>query len=459
MLRSILASLAVLMLVGSADGAAQRPNIVLFLSDDHSFLDSSIAGAKDLRTPNLDRIAREGMTLTNAFAASPACAPSRAAILTGLMPNRNGSMFNHQPPRKDVKKWPAYFQELGYEVVAIGKVAHYVQVRDYGFDYTAHDTYHDDACIDAAVEYLKKRDDPRPLCFCVGTNWPHVPWPQNAEGFDPAALSVPPNHVDTPETREWRARYYAAVERFDADMGKVYDAAYEKLGNETLFIHASDHGAQWPFGKWNLYDDGTHVACVAVFPGVIQPGTRSDALLSLVDLLPTTLDLVGGEVPEGLDGRTFADVLRGKRDGHRDLIFTTHSSDGRMNRYPIRAVRTERWKYLRNLDPTAEHTTHIDKGKAVDGNGYWPSWERAAKKDAHAAAVVERYHHRPTEEFYDVSADPYEQTNSIDDPQHAAEIARMRKALDDWMEEQGDRGIATERELAAEFFKKKPGQK
>lgn len=446
------------MLAGSAD-AAERPHIVLFLSDDHSYLDTTIAGARDLRTPNLERIAKDGMTLTRAFVASPACAPSRAALLTGLMPNRNGSMFNHQPPRKDVKKWPAYFQELGYEVVAFGKVAHYTQVRDYGFNLTANDTYHDDTCVDAALEYLKQRDDPRPLCFCVGTNWPHVPWPQNAEGFDSATLHVPPNHVDTPETREWRARYYAAVERYDADMGKVYDAAYAKLGQETLFLHASDHGAQWPFGKWNLYDDGSHVACVATFPGVIAPGSRSNALVSLVDLLPTALELAGGDAPQGIDGRSFADVLCGKSDQHRDLLFTTHSSDGRMNKYPIRAVRSSRWKYIRNLDPNAEHSTHIDKGKAVDGNGYWPSWERAAKDVPHAARVVERYRHRPAEEFYDVDADPHEQANLIEEPQHAAEIARLRTALDGWMKAQGDRGLATERDLAAEFFKKKPGEK
>ncbi len=459
MTRLICALFALTVFVGSADAAPERPNVVLFLSDDHSFLDTGIAGADDLRTPNLDRIARDGMTLTHAFAASPACAPSRAAILTGLMPMRNGAMLNHQPPRMDVKKWPAYFHDLGYEVVAFGKVAHYNQAKDYGFDLVAHDTFHDDKCIDAALDYLKDRDDPRPLCFCVGTNWPHVPWPQKVENFDPASLNVPPTHIDTTETRQWRARYYAAVERFDRDMGKVYDAAYAKLGEKTLFLHASDHGSQWPFGKWNLYDDGSRVPCVCVFPGVIEAGSRSDALVSLVDLLPTALDLVGGEVPTNIDGRSFADVLRGKSTTHRDMVFTTHSRDGQMNIYPIRAVRTPRWKYIRNLDPTAEYTTHIDKGKSADGSGYWASWEREAKSNPKAAAVVDRYHHRPAEELYDLEADPYEQTNLIDQSQHAGEVARLRAALDEWMKVQGDRGMATEREVAAEFYEKRSGNK
>ncbi|HEX6987778.1 MAG TPA: sulfatase-like hydrolase/transferase, partial [Planctomycetaceae bacterium] len=302
--RCLAAGLCLAAFVGSAR-AEGPPHLVLFLSDDHGFLDSSVAGAADVRTPNLERLARDGMTFTHAFAASPSCAPSRAALLTGLMPNRSGAMLNHQPPRADVKKLAAYLHELGYEVVAFGKVAHYRQGKGHGYDFdlVAHDGFHDAECVPAALKYLESRDDPRPLCLCVGTNWPHVPWPEDAAGYDPAALAVPPAHVDTPETRAWRARYYAAVGRFDADLGKVYDAAYEKLGRDTLFLHFSDHGAQWPFGKWNLYDAGTRVPFVAVWPGVVEPGRRSDAMISLVDVLPTLIEAAGGTPPEGIDGR------------------------------------------------------------------------------------------------------------------------------------------------------------
>src|SRR5690349_13487597 len=122
------------------------PNIVVFIADDHGYLDSTMAGSHQFHTPALERLAHDGITLTHTFAASPSCAPSRAAFLTGLMPTRGGAMLNHQPPRPDVKKLPAYLHELGYEVVAIGKVAHYKQVRDYGFDFTSHDTFHDDKC-------------------------------------------------------------------------------------------------------------------------------------------------------------------------------------------------------------------------------------------------------------------------------------------------------------------------
>ena len=178
----------------------QRPNLVLFISDDLGYLDTSLAGSTTIRTPNLSRIAHDGMTFTHAFAASPSCAPSRAALLTGLMPNRNGAMLNHQPPREDVKKLPAYLKELGYEIVAFGKVAHYKQGQHYGFDLVSHDGFHEDECVVAAVDFLKQRDASAPLCLLVGTNWPHVPWPEAKAGVDLESFDPPPTHVDTTET-------------------------------------------------------------------------------------------------------------------------------------------------------------------------------------------------------------------------------------------------------------------
>ena len=447
----LLAYVAIGFVVTTAHGelnAAAKPNLVVFLSDDHGYLDSSVAGDARFRTPNMDRLAKQGMTFTQAFAASPSCAPSRAALLTGLMPARNGSMLNHQPPRPEVKKLPAYLHELGYEVVAFGKVAHYKQGKDYGFDLVEHDTFHDAECIPEALEYLRNWNGKKPLCLFVGTNWPHVPWPEVNESLEGP---LPPTHVDTPETRRWWARYAAAVERFDADLGKIYDAAYERLGPNTLFVNFSDHGAQWPFGKWNLYDAGTRVPFLAVWPNVIPPGSRSDAMVSLVDVLPTLVEVAGGTPPADIDGCSFRDVLIGDKTAHRESIFTTHSGDGRMNSYPMRSVRTPRWKYIRNLRPDAEHHTHIDLGKPVDGSNYWQSWVERAKTDPHSAAVVDRYHRRPAEELYDLESDPHEQTNLVVDASHAAVLAELRTSLDAWMREQGDEGIGTEQAATAAF--------
>src|SRR5206468_12278232 len=119
-----------------------------------------------------------------------------------------------------------------------------------------------------------------------------------------------------------------------------------------------------------------------------------------------------GATPQvAVSGRSFLPVLRGERTAHRDKVFATHSGDGDMNRYPIRAVRTRDWKYIRNLDPAAEHHTHVDKAAAGDGRDYFDSWVERAKTDPAAAAIVNCYHHRAAEELYDLQADPAEQHN------------------------------------------------
>jgi uncharacterized sulfatase len=367
---------------------------------------------------------------------------------------RNGAMLNHSRPRADVKTWPAHFQSLGYEVVAIGKVAHYAQVKDYGFDHASHFNYHQDDCVEAALKWVAGRKPGKPLCLLVGTNWPHVPWPKETK-LDPDKLTVPANLIDTKETRQARARYLAAVANADRDLGLVYNAAHKHLSRDALFLFTSDHGAQFPFGKWNAYDAGIHVPLVAVWPGKIRPGTTTGAMVSWTDLLPTCLDAAAGKVPDGLSGSSFLAVLEGKKDAHRDKVFVTHSGDGDMNRYPLRAVRTRDWKYVRNLDPTAEHHTHIDKAAAGDGRDYWDSWIAKAKSDPAAAAVVRRYHTRPAEELYDLAADPLELKNLAADPAHADRLKTLRADLDAWMKEQGDEGLKTERALADPRPKKK----
>ena len=424
---------------GGLESGKRQPDLVIFLTDDHGYLDSVPYGAADLRTPNLARLADSGMTFNRAFVSSPSCAPSRATLLTGLMPARNGAEANHTRPRPEIKKWPAYFKELGYETVAFGKVSHYKHTSDYGFDHFAHDTFHDHAAVPAAVEFLRKRKDAaRPLCLFVGSNWPHVPWPEDLKGYDPATIRLPAGSIDTPETRRWRARYAAAVTRADDELGMVMDAARETLGTQTLFLFSSDHGAQWPLGKWNLYDAGTRVPLIVSWPGVIQPDTRTEAMVSWADFLPTLLEAAGGKPPKSLDGRSFLEVLKGRKQVHRKEIFATHSGDGRWNVYPMRSVRTDRWKYILNLHPEFAFTTHIDLPGNLGQRAYWSTWEAAAKTNAHAADTIRRYHARPRAELYDLEADPNEQRNLATAPRQQRQLKKLRRQLEDWMQTQRD---------------------
>ncbi|RMF91023.1 MAG: heparan N-sulfatase, partial [Planctomycetota bacterium] len=397
--------------------------------------DSSLYGNPHIPTPNFEQLAADGMTFTMAFVASPSCAPSRAAMLTGLMPARNGARANHTEPSPNIESLIPRLQACGYEVAAFGKVAHSNAAR-FGFDVIGSRRPIAQLRVDVA-EFLRRRKSTKPLCLFVGTTNPHVPWaPQST--FDPAKIDIPPIHLDTPSTREHRAAYYQEIKELDTLLGELRRLADRHLGKNTLFIHTSDHGAQWPFGKWNLYDYGIRVPLIAAWPGVIPANTKSQAMVSWIDIVPTLIDIAGGAVPDGIDGRSFAAVLRGEKDEHRDVVYVTHTGDGRMNIYPIRAVRTREWKLIHNLHPEFAHTNHSDLLRKPLAGAYWNEWAEAAKHDSRAQAVLDRYYRREEFELYHVSEDRWEQHNLIDDPAQAERVRRMKQMLADWMAAQGD---------------------
>jgi len=428
----IAALIASLFTAVPSHAAKARPTIVVFLADDHGQLDSEPYGATDVRTPNMRRLAERGLLFTHAFVASPSCAPSRAALLTGLYPARNGAEANHSKPRPEIKKLPAYLKEAGYEVAGFGKVAHYNHDPEYGFDH-----YDKNHAPEIVTAYLSSRDASKPLCLFVGAHAPHVPWTTNAI-YDPASLKLPPTHIDTPNTREFRARYYTDVTRADSELGGIYDLARKRFGTNMVFGYTSDHGAQWPFGKWNLYDAGMRVPLIVEWPGVVKRGTKTDAMVSWIDLLPTLSEIAGRKVSEPIDGRSFLPVLRGTASKHREEIFATHSGDGRMNVYPMRALRTTDRKYILNLHPEFAYTTHIDLARDRDGLKYWNTWVNAAKSDEHSRRIVSRYRERPREELYDLIADPYETNTLARTSEHTDHLESLRAKVERWMSEQGD---------------------
>lgn len=419
-----------------ADSAPSRPHVLVFICDDLSARDLVPYGARDVRTPRIASFAREALVFDRAFIVSPACAPSRAALLTGLNPARSGAIANHQNKRDEVASLPPLLAALGYQTAAFGKVAH--GPRDaprHGFSHIPESGRFQVADI---ADWLAARDRGKPVVLFAGTPAPHVPWPKN-DGYDPAALTVPRNHYDTPEYRADRARYYTDVTQADSDFGAVLDLVHRELGPETVVIFTSDHGAQMPFGKWNLYDEGIRVPLLIAWPGRVRPG-RTAAMVNWTDLLPTLLEALGGLVPDGLDGRSFARVLGNPAAAHRDRIFTTHNNDGRANVYPIRSVRTNRWKYIRNLQPGWIHSNHSDRFRKEGTARFFESWEMAAETDPRAAFVLTRYRQRAAEELYDLATDPDELNNLAADARHAATLVQLRTELDAWMAGQGDDG-------------------
>ncbi len=411
-----------------------RPNIVIYLADDQSRADVSIYGAPVLQTPTAEKLAKAGLTFDNAFIASPACAPSRAALLTGLMPARNGAEANHTYPKPGTLVLTTKLQESGYNALGFGKVAHDKMNKECGFDFYSEPRVN---LYNNVSEYFRKNNPDQPVCLFVGDRRPHVPW-TTKNIYDPAALKLPSYFIDTKETREHWAEYYSDITGLDDEMGKIYKLVQEKFGDNFIFIYTADNGGQWPFGKWNLYDAGIKVPLVIVWPGHIKPDTRTNAMVSWIDIFPTLLDITGSKIPDDLDGKSFKNVLEGKADNHREYIFTTHSGDGNMNVYPIRSIRSDRYKYILNLRPDCYHSNHSDILRKPNAGAYWDSWDEAAKTDVKAAAIIQKYFVRPAEEFYDIQNDPLEQTNLVDSKKYQKEVKKMRQMLDDWMKEQGD---------------------
>lgn len=412
------------------------PDIVVYLADDLSARDLSIYGGTNIETPAIDGLAKQGMTFDRAFVASPACAPSRAALLTGLMPARNGAEENHTQPRNGTLRLPPLLSKLGYQTAAFGKVAHANSAQDYRFD--VHSSEKDIPKLRPVVrKFLEERTDTRPLALFVGVSNPHVPWPSNSS-VDPQSMRLPPKLLDTPQTRVQRSRYLQEVKDLDAYLGELLTLTNKHMSADRLFVFSSDHGAQFPFGKWTLYDEGTRVPLIVTRPGKIESGSRTSAMVSWIDILPTLIDVAGGSVPADLDGRSFAAVLSGDASSHRERIFTTHSGDRLMNVYLSRAVRTNRYKFIWNVHPEFAFTTHIDLLLRTTSGDYFKQWTELAKTNARAAEVVAKHHGRPEYELYDLRADPLEQTNLAGSQNLAGVQTKLLGELEEWIASQGD---------------------
>jgi uncharacterized sulfatase len=269
------------------------------------------------------------------------------------------------------------------------------------------------------------------LCLLLGDNGPHVVWETN-KIYDPARLPLNPITVDTPITRRALANYYQDITTTDHRLGEVLDSVKRHgLEKNTVFIYTTDQGAEWPRSKWTLYDTGLRVPFIVRWPGVLAPGSKCDALISLIDLTPTFVTLAGGEAPKGIDGVSFENVMLGKATECRQYIFATHSGDGVMNLFPERGVRDERYKYILNLHPERDWTTHFTKVQGIPDSHaqVWDTWLAQAKTNTATAHLIDLIVHPPAEELYDTQTDPFELTNLITDRALRPELHRLRRRL------------------------------
>ena len=423
------------------DRSTSLPDIVIVLADDQTWNDSGCYGNRQVKTPNIDRLAARGMRFTRAFTATAMCAPTRQQLYTGLFPVRNGAYPNHSKVKPGTRSIVHFLRKRGYRVGLSGK-KHFGPPASFPFETVPR----------AQMGKFIGRKKGEPYCLVVTSHSPHLPWTAgDSSVYDPAEVKLPPKFVDTPQTRAAMVRYYAEITDFDRELGECMEAV-NRHGREddTIFIYTSEQGAQFPGGKWTCYDMGLHVAMVVRWPRKVRGGSVTAAMVQYVDVVPTLLEAVGAQKVKGLDGKSFLGVLQGKTDEHHEVVFGVHTTRGIINGspcYPVRSIRTATHKYIWNPKYTEPFRNVLTGGR--DKGGYWNSWVELAKTDTNARRIVEGYQRRPEVEIYDLRHDPFEQKNLAGTPALANLERSLRARLDGWMQQQGDKGIETELQVKA----------
>jgi N-sulfoglucosamine sulfohydrolase len=420
---------------GGTDAAAEprRPAILLLVADD---LGRSFVGAygnDSVPSPNIDRLAAEGLRFGSAFTPTALCRPSRWAIYTGIAPHASGvAGFNRVPRESSLLH--EVLRDNGYRTGLLAKFGSRVQdFQPFDFFLGNPDTEdgHDvNKLAEGARRFLAETRD-EPFFLLVGFGDPHVPYPP--QGYGTAEeMRVPAYLPDLPGVRTALTRYYAAIARLDRGVGLILEEL-ERAGraDDTLVLFTSDHGPAFPFAKSTLYDAGVRVPLIARWPGRAPAGGVTDELISFLDIRPTLLDFAGIVDPESTHGRSILPLLRGEPFQGRDALLLTHTANFEGS-YPMRAVRTPRYKYIRNLEPGRKFTARLE------AQGSWDAMRDAARSDHELARRMARYEQRPAEELYDLDSDPAELDNRIDDPSLAAEAERLRVRLAQLMQATDD---------------------
>lgn len=455
------------LVLGALSVSAEKlPNMMFILADDCTFRDLELYGGP-AKTPHINKLASEGMTFSRCYQAAPMCSPTRHNLYTGIYPVKSGAYPNHTFVYPHIKSIPHYLKEQGYRVALIGK-SHvgrsgnfpFERIDDFGFHGTKRpeeDQPFSDPRYPQFDAFIKECVEAgTPFCIFACSNEPHSPYDRgDATPYRNGNYAMPLNLVDTPATREEYARYLAEITYFDGQVGECV-SMLEKHGmaDSTLVMMATEQGSSFPYGKWTTYENGVASGLVVRWPGKVSAGSKSDAIVEYVDVVPTLLDAAKAPLPSELEGRSFLPVLTGKAKAHKDYAYSIHTSvgvNGNKNPYGVRSVVSKRYRYIRNMTP--ENPFSISLSNAlIDGRkpkGYLGEWiDRAEAGDQNAKALLDGYIHRPAEELYDIITDPYCRKNLAANPELANVLAEHSVKLDAWMKQQGDKGAQTELDAA-----------
>ena len=436
--------------------APRRPNIVWISNEDMSPRLGAY-GDSLARTPNLDRLAKESIRFTSAFTTAPVCAPSRAAIITGMHQNAIGAQ--HMRTTEDrvpelpgpylavppfyVKAFPEYLRAAGYYTTNRAKTDY-----QFGVPFTIWDD------LGAKAHWRNRPDRNQPFFSVFNIEVTHesriFPTSPARKGkplvTDPKEVPVPPYYPDTPAVREEIARVYDNIADMDTQVGELLTQLEDDgLADNTIVFYWSDHGDGMPRAKRSLYDSGLHVPLMIRWPkGLnppVAPGTINPQLVSFVDLAPTVLTLAGVDAPTHLQGRV---VVGPSAASEPEFVFAARD---RMDiEYDMmRAARDRRYLYVRNFQPELPYAGHIPYRNQSDIMQEWFRLQAEGNLTGPPAAWMRTS--RPPEELYDTTADPHQITNLAAEPAHRPRLERMRQAVETWMTRIGDQGRVNEPEM------------
>ncbi|QDT11749.1 sulfatase [Stieleria marina] len=440
-LRPLASSFAVCLLaMATTLVAAEKPNLVFIIADDCTFDDFGCYGGQ-AHTPNIDKLATEGMQFMKCFQAAPMCSPTRHNIYTGLYPVKSGAYPNHTFAKNGIQSIVHYLQPLGYRVALSGKT-HIGPKEAFPFEYSVDKKNPDLDAVSDLMEQSKQSETP--FCLFACSNEPHTPWDKgDASKYPPAEIKLPPYIVDTPVVRDNFSRYLAEITYYDDQVGQILHLLDQhNLKDNTLVMVVSEQGNSFPFAKWTCYGHGLQSAMIVRWPGKVAAGATTDAIVEYTDITPTFVQAAGGKPSDLLDGKSFVDVLMGKTTTHKSFAFGEMTTRGIINgsdAYAIRTVRDARYRLVWNLNHESKFTNACTKAD------YFQSMvAKASGGDKNAKMLVDRYHYRPEFELFDCEADPMEMNNLASDPAHKETLVRLKVELDRWMDQQGDIGLETE---------------
>jgi len=432
---------------------SERPNIVLILSDDHSVPYLGCYGNTDLKTPNIDRIASQGIRFDEAYTTAPQCVPSRASIMTGR-PVVDVRMTRFSAPLPaDIITFPEKLREAGYFTGLCGRSYHLdgsaIQPEEtkevfekFGLRTFANRVdflrkSNGQMAYAEFKEFLDQVPAEKPFFIQVGYNDPHRPF--NAPEFNPnpSNLTIPPGMPDTPELRKDLAAHYGLIHRLDKNVGEILNELDKReLDQNTLVIFMGDNGAALLRGKGTLYKCGLHVPLIARWPAIIKPGQISDAFISGEDIAPTLIEIAGVSLPEKVSGISFLPVFHGKNYEDHEYIFAargTHGSglpDGTASFDLSRTVFSKKHKLIYNAlwqipyDPVDFYDEPVWKELTLMNEQ-----NKLEKKysDLFFAPV------RPMFELFDLEKDPNEFINVIGFSEYTEVEKLLKYRLQEWM--------------------------